>query len=56
MRLIDDRTFDKFLSNVITVEIGRKYFNPTVVPLRVFAVAQKFSDFRESCVLNGTTG
>ena len=30
--------------DVTTVEIGRKWFNPAVVPLRVFAVVHMFSD------------
>ena len=50
----DDGTLDKFLPNVITVEIGRKWFSPAVV--RVFAVAHMFSDLRVSSVLSGTTG
>ena len=42
----DNRTSDKFLSNITTFEIGRIWFNPAVVQLRVFDVAQMFSDIR----------
>ena len=51
-----DGTFWKFLSNVITVETNRKWFNPAVVYLHVFAVEHMFSDLRVSSVLIGTTG
>ena len=55
VRLIapDNETSDKFLSNITTFEIGRILFNPAVVQLRVFYVAQMFRDIRVGSVLRG---
>ena len=39
-------TSDKFPSSITTFEIGRIWFNPAVDQLRVFDVAQMFSDIR----------
>ena len=49
-------TSDKFPSNITTFEIGRIWFNPAVVQLRVFDVAQMFSGVRVRSVLRGKTG
>ena len=38
--------------NITTIEIGRKWFNPAIAPLRVFAVAHMFSDLNVSSGVN----